>query len=232
MTNSLLLDASAAVLAPPVSIASQLRAAIVQGDLSPGEQIRQADWAARLGVSRVPIREALKTLAAEGLLSHDHFRGYFVTRFGPREVAQIYLMRRLLESELLRSLEWPDAASLAELEDLGGAAADAMRAGEFERWNDLEHRFHIRLYALSPLNLVRTEVERLWILSNVYRTLAALRLGRERTIQAAAYYRAMLDALAAHDRTRMVDQLSKTRIRAERSYAQRLEQRQQAARTT
>jgi DNA-binding GntR family transcriptional regulator len=228
VTNPVLLDASPAAVASPVSIATRLRDAIVQGDLSPGEQIRQADWAARLGVSRVPIREALKTLAAEGLLSHDHFRGYFVTRFGPREVAQIYLMRRLLESELLRSIEWPDAAGLAELERLGHAAAEAMRAGDFDTWNDLEHRFHIRLYALSPLNLVRTEVERLWILSNVYRTLAALRLGRALTMQAAAYYQNMLDALAAHDHARMVDQLSKTRITAERSYAQRLEQQQHA----
>ena len=224
MTAVGLLDSAPTGTAAPVSVAAQLRAAIVRGELSPGEQIRQAEWAARLGVSRVPIREALKTLDAEGLLSHDQFRGYFVTRFGPREVAQIYLMRRLLESELLRSVDWPDAAALAELERLGAAAAIAMRDGEFDTWNELEHRFHLCLYALSPLNLVRTEVERLWVLSNVYRVLAALRLGTARVTESARYYQAMLDAIAAGDRVRMVDLLSQTRIRAERSYARRLEQ--------
>src|SRR5579864_7895428 len=114
------------VRALPSSIAAALRSAIVQGDLSPGEQIRQAAWADRLGTSRIPVREALKSLAAEGLLSHDHNRGYFVTRFGPHEMAQVYLMRRLLEAELIRSLDLAARpVTLGHLREVGVAAARA-----------------------------------------------------------------------------------------------------------
>jgi len=77
----------AVVAQPAVPVVNRLREAILAGELSPGEQIRQADWADRLGVSRVPIPEALKALAAEGLLNHDHNRGYFVVRCGPHQWA-------------------------------------------------------------------------------------------------------------------------------------------------
>src|SRR5262245_62073768 len=108
-----------ATLSAPPSVANALRDAILQGDLSPGEQIRQAEWAERLGTSRIPVREALKALAAEGLLSHDHNRGYFVIRFGADEMAQIYLLRRLLETELLRSLVDPPPTAFAALRAVG-----------------------------------------------------------------------------------------------------------------
>src|SRR5262249_58597129 len=96
-----------AATSAPAVVAAELRRAIMRGDLLAGEQIRQIDWARRLGVSQVPIREALKTLAAEGILTHGHNRGYFVARFGSSEVAEIYLMRRVLERELLQTIEWP-----------------------------------------------------------------------------------------------------------------------------
>ncbi|HEX8966864.1 MAG TPA: GntR family transcriptional regulator [Chloroflexota bacterium] len=210
--------------APPHSVVAQLRQAIVRGDLSPGEQIRQAEWAERLGVSRVPIREALEALAAEGLLNHDQNRGYFVTRFGAREVAQIYLMRRLLETELLVSLDWPDAEQLASLERIGRAASAHMLAGDFEQWNELEHRFHQELYALSPLNLVRAEADRLWVLSNVYRVVGFGHADAQHLGYAATYYQRILDALGAHDRSALVHHLREIRERTERRYAAKLQQ--------
>jgi DNA-binding GntR family transcriptional regulator len=216
---------SSLAAAPPASVTTRLREAILAGDLSPGEQIRQAEWADRLGVSRVPIREALKALAAEGLLSHDHNRGYFVVRFGPREVVQIYLMRRLLETELLRTLEWPDAERLADLEHLGHAAADHMRRGDFDQWNAFEHRFHQTLYALSRLDLVQAEVERLWLLSNVYRMVGFGYRAPDQKSFAIGYYQRMLDALAARDRDALVRHLRQLRERTERSYSEQLRRR-------
>ena len=208
-------------LAAPPSVTSQIREAILNGDLSPGEQIRQAEWADRLGVSRVPIREALKALAAEGLLTHDQNRGYFVVRFGAHQVSQIYLMRSLLETELLRSLTWPDAEQLASLKQIGRRAASAMRQGDFEMWNTLEHRFHQELYALSPLELVQVEVERLWLLSNVYRMVAFQHVAEHR-LDPAGYYDRMLDALTARDRKALMQHLQALRQRTQRTYAAKL----------
>ncbi len=209
----------------PSAVASTLRNAIVQGELSPGEQIRQARWAERLGISRIPVREALKSLAAEGLLSHDHNRGYFVTRFGPHEMAQVYLMRRLLESELLRTLARPEPETLARLRDLAAAAARAKVGDDFEEWNELEHRFHSELYALSPLNLVRDEFERLWLLSNIYRHLGSGSVGRAPDSPAVTYYSVMIDALAASDRQHMVGLMDSLRRGSERWYTELLQRR-------
>ena len=58
-------------------VAAALQDAIRTGDLLPGEHIRQEVWADRLAVSRLPIREALNTLAADGTVEHDPNRGYF-----------------------------------------------------------------------------------------------------------------------------------------------------------
>lgn len=210
----------------PAAIATVLRAAIVQGDLLPGEQIRQAEWAERLGTSRIPVREALKALAAEGLLSHDHNRGYFVTRFGPDEMAQIYLMRRLLESALIESLPDPSQQTLDDLRALATAAATAKMGEDFERWNELEHAFHTALYALSPLNLVRDEFARLWLLSNIYRRLGARAVGRPPDSPAVTYYPNMVAALQAHDRQRMAQLMTDLRNGSERWYTELLQRRQ------
>jgi DNA-binding GntR family transcriptional regulator len=216
---------SALAFAVPSSVAAEIRAAIVRGDVSPGEQIRQAEWAERLGISRIPVREALKTLAAEGLLQHGHNRGYFVTRFGPLEMAQIYQMRRLLEAALLRSLERPSAPKLRTLRRLAADAVAAKLGDDFDVWNELEHRFHTELYALSPLNLVRGEVERLWILSNIYRRLSVRAVGVAATSPGVTYYVQMIEALTADDRERMVVLMTKLRQGAEHAYTQLLQRR-------
>lgn len=208
--------AVATVAAPP-SVAGALREAILDGDLSPGEQIRQAEWAERLGTSRIPVREALKALAAEGLLSHDHNRGYFVIRFGADEMAQIYVMRRLLETELLRSLVDPAPKALAALRQVGEAAMRAKMGDDFEAWNQLEHDFHSQLYALSSMNLVRAEFERLWLLSNIYRRLNRA-VGQAADSPAVTYYAHMVEALVAGDRERMVQLMTHLREGSQRWY--------------
>src|SRR4051812_47768033 len=95
-----------------------LRAKVVGGELLPGEQIRQQEMAEELGVSRIPLREALNVLADQGLLLHRPNSGYFVAKRAPNELAQIRRMLQLLEDELLRSLEWPDDETIERLKDL------------------------------------------------------------------------------------------------------------------
>jgi DNA-binding GntR family transcriptional regulator len=82
--------------------ASELRAAIVRGDLPPGAKIRQELTAHELGISLIPLREALKTLTSEGLVTYRPQRGYFVTDLPSQSIEQIYAVRSLLESETER----------------------------------------------------------------------------------------------------------------------------------
>jgi DNA-binding GntR family transcriptional regulator len=82
--------------------AAELRGAIVRGDLRPGEKIHQQDTAAALGVSLIPLREALKTLAGEGIVTYEPQRGYFVTDLPVERIRELELARETLEGEVER----------------------------------------------------------------------------------------------------------------------------------
>ncbi|CCK25022.1 hypothetical protein BN159_0643 [Streptomyces davaonensis JCM 4913] len=78
---------------------AELRDAIVRGDLPPGTPIRQTTAAQELGLSVIPVREALKTLAGEGIVRYVPQRGYTVTELTPQSVDGIFRIRELLETE-------------------------------------------------------------------------------------------------------------------------------------
>src|SRR5690606_21958873 len=87
---------------PPTTqefVLGELRRSIVSGELAPGQPIRQASIAQRLGVSRVALREALKTLEAEGQVVYQPHRGYSVAELSLRDLLEVYRMRQLLEAE-------------------------------------------------------------------------------------------------------------------------------------
>src|SRR5271169_1709802 len=84
-------------------IAESLRTAILDGSYRPGERIRQEDVAARSGASRIPVREALRMLAAEGLVTLVANSGAWVTRLTMAECVELYQVRERLEPLLLRA---------------------------------------------------------------------------------------------------------------------------------
>src|SRR5258705_13989902 len=81
--------------------ADRIRDLIVRRQLLPGEKIGQVELARRLGVSRSPLREALRTLESEGIVTYEKNRGYLVARLDADELAQVYRLRAILEAELL-----------------------------------------------------------------------------------------------------------------------------------
>ena len=84
------------------TVTETLRWAIENGRLAPGTRLGQAELAAELGVSRIPLRDAFRRLATEGLIELDGRRGARVSTLSPAEVAEIYEMRILLESTCAR----------------------------------------------------------------------------------------------------------------------------------
>src|ERR1700760_850367 len=76
----------------PLEAAAQIRGLIIDRVLLPGEKIRQVELAERIGVSRSPLREALRTLESEGVVAYEINRGYVVARVGDDDLAQIYRM--------------------------------------------------------------------------------------------------------------------------------------------
>lgn len=143
---------------------------VLSGTLLPGERLTQAGLAEQLGMSRIPIREALATLHADGLLEHKPNVVFTVTRFSSENLSEIYLIRRLLETEVLRSIEFSEL-NLERLARLDEEMGETSATVEPEAYGRLNMEFHFTLFAASPLELVRQELSRLWNMSAFYRSL-------------------------------------------------------------
>jgi DNA-binding GntR family transcriptional regulator len=153
-----------------IDVAEAIRQAIRAGELLPGMQLKQADWALRLGVSRVPVREALGMLESEGLAAHEPHQGYFVAVLSEGEIEQIYLLRRLLDREIAAALAWPEEAALDGLKAIYATAEAALEAGDVGAWLACNDRFMLAVYRLCPLDIVVGEAIKLWRRSETVRS--------------------------------------------------------------
>jgi DNA-binding GntR family transcriptional regulator len=124
-------------------IADQLRERILDGNLVAGEQINEVHVAARLGVSRGPVREAVQRLAQEGLLTSVRNRGTSVVRLGLDDIADIYQGRLAIEREAARVVLGHDPAGLATtLDGVIGDMQEAVRVGSWAAVSRADLRFH------------------------------------------------------------------------------------------
>jgi DNA-binding GntR family transcriptional regulator len=139
-------------------ISDAVRGFIEDGVYEPGEAVRQEDVAARLEVSRIPVREAFRLLEAEGLLVVHANRGAFVPRPSIEEVEELFDVRLMLESDLLRRACRLWIAPLIDRVE----AIDSLLATtqDREEWVRLDEEFHFTIYSAASrprtLALART----------------------------------------------------------------------------
>jgi DNA-binding GntR family transcriptional regulator len=170
---------------------------ILRGELLPGEQLRQVWLAADLGISRVPLREALLILADQGLLDSGTQQGFVVARRSRAEFAQIHFMLDVLESELLRTIVWPDEDTLDHLCALNTKMAALVDVPDWFEIVELNHEFHRVLWELSSENLVSSEVQRIWPLADAY--IARGYSDPEHRRAAVAYHERIIAAIVDRD---------------------------------
>ncbi|MEU1275448.1 GntR family transcriptional regulator [Streptomyces sp. NPDC005799] len=181
------------------------------GELSPGQRVDQRLIAERLQVSRTPLREALRALASDGILTRVPNAGYAVAKLSASDLLQCYSMRTLLETEVLRSLEWPGPDGLNELRALNEACRTAAEEGEIDRLIEANRAFHFLTFSWSPLKIFVTEIERIWRLSDPYRALH-YQSDRERRKRAAVDHDAMIAAIEAEDAVQLVALMDRHRF--------------------
>lgn len=181
----------------PGNLVASLRSLIIRGTLAPGEHLGQAELAARFNVSKVPIREALKQLATEGLLHHDHNRGYFVTRLSLDEAKQLYRLRRWLEAELLATARWPDPDEIQKFRRGFDEVDRFIKKGDRLAWATALEALRYSIFDLSPEKVLLREAARLWSLTDRYRAV----LPRSAS---ASGERTLVDALEKRDRSALL----------------------------
>lgn len=145
----------------PALVSSELRHSIASGKLKPGP-LKISDLAQEFGVSAVPVREALRMLEMEGLVSFDHNRSVHVNSLSLDDLREIYDIRMLLEPLLLaRAVPHlrADKQRLARLEELLRAMDDCSEVGA---WSDTNTAFHWECYEASEMPRLRSIVSSLW----------------------------------------------------------------------
>jgi len=201
---------------PPTAqeaVLAEMRRAIVSGELKPGEPIRQEALAERLGVSRVPVREALKILQGEGQVEYQPHRGYSVTRLDLDDLREVYRIRQLLETEAAR-ISVP-ALSDAEIKALSEAARDVDLAGDIEDYvvmSEANRRFHFLLVEGAGMNRLTHLVRILWDATDVYRSFYYTDVSNRYRVR--AEHAGIVQAAAARDTERVVALLDEHRQHA------------------
>lgn len=148
----------------------RIREMILMGELVPGQQLRQTELAHRLNVSRIPLREAMAILNAEGALDYRLNAGYSVARFEASAVLQIYMIREFLETALLESISDVPDSTCAAMTEILQKIDEASEHNAIQDIVRLNRQFHFALLQLSSYKIIVTEVHQLWNNSALYST--------------------------------------------------------------
>jgi DNA-binding GntR family transcriptional regulator len=141
-TTAFLTGAAGALPSRTVAVQEAIKRAILAGEFTPGQQLVETDLAEKLGVSKTPVREALKTLAGAGMVTISPYKGATVRRVTRDDARHLYDVRLILEPEaLVRSIaagpDWTQAAA---------ALARADSTADLVERNLANREFHLGLY--------------------------------------------------------------------------------------
>ena len=179
-------------------VAELLRQRIFSRELEPGSWIDELRIAEELGISRTPLREALKVLAAEGLVTMKVRRGAYVTEVSEQDLRDVYHLLSLLESDAAGVVAaTADDSQIAELADLHSQLEAAVK--DAEAFFEVNERFHMRLLELANNRWRDQMVADLRKVMKLNRHNSLLKSGR--IAESLAEHRAIMQALLARDAT-------------------------------
>jgi DNA-binding GntR family transcriptional regulator len=135
--------------------AMYLREAIVNGTLPPGTHLVEQEIAKQLGISRIPVREAIQKLAEEGLVLKEPRKGAYVQPYSDVELEEIYSLRVVLERFVIERViaNWSEQAA-NQLQKIADSMLKAANAGNKRRVSELDKVFHETLWELAEHNLL------------------------------------------------------------------------------
>ena len=210
-------------------VLEEVRDRILHGDYAEGTPLRQDAIAAEMGVSRIPVREALRQLEAEGLVSFSPHVGAIVSTLSLDEIREVFELRAVIEADLLRRAfphltEMETDRAQAVLEKYEGALA----AGDVRAWGALNWEFHSTLYLPDRHPLSVNIVQQLHNHSDRYQRMQ-LKLTHGET-RANREHRAILGAVREGEQQHAISLLSSHILGAGRGLVEFLREQRQPAR--
>jgi DNA-binding GntR family transcriptional regulator len=181
-------------------VCQTLRRAILTCELQPGERLVIDDLATRLGVSTIPVREALQILQSEGLVASVPHVGAAVAPVSRKSIVDVFTVLEGLELMATRLVALEAApAALETLTRLVAVMNDASQAGRFEEWADLNTRFHHAISASTGLPLLGEMTDRVLGLWDRVRRYYFNGVLRHRVTDAQREHRDIMAAIVARD---------------------------------
>lgn len=169
-------------------LSDQLRSEIVTGALQPGDALPLAQLAERFGTSVIPVREALRGLSTEGLVTLRPHRSAVVSELPLPDLDELYHVRSVVEQEALRMAAGKlNAADRARLGILIDQMESEIADGHLTRAFEVHHEVHLTIYRRSDSQLLLDIIERLWADSERFR-LASMPVRSDATAVAAEHW--------------------------------------------
>lgn len=185
---------------------SWLRDQIATGEFRSGDQLRQEVLAREFGVSVPPVREALKTLEAEGQVVYSPHRGYFVASMSYRELAENYRIRELLETEAItRSVPIIGEEDMTRMDEAMHDMERAHRTVDVPALTGANRRFHFTLFDAADMPRMADMIRVLWESTERYRSVYFST--RQHRLRVNTEHRAIMAAVRDHDVTATVELL-------------------------
>lgn len=149
------------VLPIRVRVTSILRKSVLSGEFSPGQELSLSETAARLGVSRTPVREAFQSLAAEGLLTLRMNRGAIVTAIDEKFIREHFEVRRILECEAAAGAA-RNGLDIAQLEELQTWAENQGAQMSVQEYSNYNQQLHTAFWAANGNDRLKELLMSLW----------------------------------------------------------------------
>ena len=178
-------------------IVDALRASILTGTLEPGERIRQEELAEQFHISRIPVREALKRLESEGLVTLRANSGAWVAKIDIDEFIDTYKIRERVEGLAIRE----SACNLTDtqIEEIDVLRLEIETADNVESFLELDRAFHLLTYSGARSATLLTMIERFWNTTQHYRRAFAKSLSSNTMWIIYAEHRLLVEALRRRD---------------------------------
>jgi DNA-binding GntR family transcriptional regulator len=183
-----------------------LRWRLITGRIAPGVGISTRGLALEMGVSQMPVRDALSRIAAEGAVEIRSKRAVMVPRMTPARFEEIMQLRRLLEPMVSRAaLPHITPDTLRQIRQADAAIDAALAGGDVRAYMDSNHRFHSLIYGAAPLPLALRMIESLWMQFGPFMRVV---YGRYGTANLVDQHRQAIAAIVAGDAEALVAAVS------------------------
>lgn len=191
------------------TVTTELREAILAGDFEPGARLVERHLAEQLGVSHIPVREALARLAEEGLVEREPRRGARVAELGETELEEVSSLRSVLERFVVERVQarW-QPENEAELRAIVDRMAEAAAAGDVDLLFTQDRRFHEALWTLAEHSVLADIASQLRGRINSFLKAANSALARDELERHVQAHEDLIAAIASGDLARAQDSMT------------------------